>query len=111
MRPTQVVGFAGLVSGECSWQTRVPLMARSTCPRSIHQPHRPSSADVVAAELGGTITESRLAHKVEQRLRPLAIRECVARCWPPALLRARCEWLMEGLVSPRSFSTDQSFRR
>jgi hypothetical protein len=106
MRPTQVVGFAGLVSG--GWLLADTGAAHA---RSIHQPHLPSSADLVAAELGGTITESRLAHEVEQRLRPLAIRECVARCWPPALLRARCEWLMEGLVSPRSFSTDQSFRR
>jgi hypothetical protein len=57
MRPTQVVGFAGLVGGGGSWQPLVPLMA-------LNSPAAPraSSADVVAAELGGTITESRLAH-------------------------------------------------
>jgi hypothetical protein len=102
MRPTQVVGFAGLVSG--GW-----LLADTGAAHGAL--NFGSSAEVVAAELGGTIMESRLAHEGEQRLRPLAIRECVARCWPPALLRARCELLMEGLVSPRSFSTDQSFRR
>jgi hypothetical protein len=49
----------------------------------------------------------RHAYLIEQRLRPLATRECAARCWPPVPPRARCDCLMDALVSPRSFSRDQ----